>query len=315
MNTCAQKSQSHSDVVQSVKQFMETSTLGEYQMRLKMLFAFHCQMIHEDQSERQGTISTKRKNSLFCDESVFLRSWHLKTTVLQGSSWRRFGISINTTSNFFPMSKTGSKKLDNLLKSSWRYAIVQTVLWASPSLKKWPSFMHQWRITRYVLFASTGFCQNSKMERFQFLGSESGSGKNAQNSVQTRQRIRKGSQRLCAAFPDSGHQRLDNRRWWWCVGQIKHIRSQCGVLCGIRILEGNGIYGTSFVLQLFVSNCSKNESSFSESSLVSSFCSACTMNFPASSKAVIPFKLGYQHCSEGCENIANRPCSAGHTHS
>ena len=42
------------DVLTSLEKFMETSTVGEFSVRLKMLRACHCQMVHTEASEKQG---------------------------------------------------------------------------------------------------------------------------------------------------------------------------------------------------------------------------------------------------------------------
>ena len=42
--------------VQSLKQFMEKSSLGEYKSRLDLLLAFHLQLVHMQPSQKQGNI-------------------------------------------------------------------------------------------------------------------------------------------------------------------------------------------------------------------------------------------------------------------
>ena len=46
---------------------METANLGEYEMRLELLYAFHCQLVHVDQTDKQGELILKNDSSnLFC---------------------------------------------------------------------------------------------------------------------------------------------------------------------------------------------------------------------------------------------------------
>jgi len=42
------------DVVRSCEQFMETSTLGDFSIRLNMLLAYHCQLYHTNTTEKHG---------------------------------------------------------------------------------------------------------------------------------------------------------------------------------------------------------------------------------------------------------------------
>ena len=41
-------------MIKALQQFIEGSTLGEFDARLELLQAFHCQLTHMDQSEEQG---------------------------------------------------------------------------------------------------------------------------------------------------------------------------------------------------------------------------------------------------------------------
>ena len=49
-----QELQSDSDIINTFKQFMEQSSLGEYHARLDMLLAFHCQLVTMETSPKQG---------------------------------------------------------------------------------------------------------------------------------------------------------------------------------------------------------------------------------------------------------------------
>ena len=49
-----QKKQTPVEVIKALQQFIEGSTLGEFDARLELLQAFHCQVTHMDQSEEQG---------------------------------------------------------------------------------------------------------------------------------------------------------------------------------------------------------------------------------------------------------------------
>lgn len=37
-----------------LREFMEGSNLAEYEVRLDIIYAFHCQVVHLDPSERRG---------------------------------------------------------------------------------------------------------------------------------------------------------------------------------------------------------------------------------------------------------------------
>ncbi|RUS90710.1 hypothetical protein EGW08_001514, partial [Elysia chlorotica] len=43
-------------ILKALKTFMETSTLGEFSLRLRMLFAFHCQLLHAGKSPAQESL-------------------------------------------------------------------------------------------------------------------------------------------------------------------------------------------------------------------------------------------------------------------
>ena len=55
MDVDEQKKQTPAEVIKALQQFIEGSTLGEFDARLELLHAFHCQLTHMDQSEEQGT--------------------------------------------------------------------------------------------------------------------------------------------------------------------------------------------------------------------------------------------------------------------
>lgn len=49
------------DVVSTLTQFLESCPLGEFSVRLEMVYAFHCQLVHINPSEKQGTKSILSK--------------------------------------------------------------------------------------------------------------------------------------------------------------------------------------------------------------------------------------------------------------
>ncbi|XP_067673927.1 midasin-like [Haliotis asinina] len=44
------------DILKSLEQFLETSSLGEFHCRLQMVYTFHCQLTHMDKSPKQGVL-------------------------------------------------------------------------------------------------------------------------------------------------------------------------------------------------------------------------------------------------------------------
>ena len=48
------KVKSDADVIKTFKQFMEQSSLGEFNTRLDMLLSFHCQMVSMETSSKLG---------------------------------------------------------------------------------------------------------------------------------------------------------------------------------------------------------------------------------------------------------------------
>lgn len=41
-------------VIGVLRDFMERSDLGEYQVRLDIIYVYHCHLVHEDRSDRRG---------------------------------------------------------------------------------------------------------------------------------------------------------------------------------------------------------------------------------------------------------------------
>jgi midasin len=54
--TAKQTESSTEELVKTFQKFMEQSTLGEYEARLNILFAFHCHVVHMQQAVCRGEV-------------------------------------------------------------------------------------------------------------------------------------------------------------------------------------------------------------------------------------------------------------------
>lgn len=56
------ESVSSARVVNVLKDFMEKSNLAEFEVRLNIVFVYHCHLVHLERSERRGNYENQFKN-------------------------------------------------------------------------------------------------------------------------------------------------------------------------------------------------------------------------------------------------------------
>ena len=63
------------DLLKAFQQFMEQSNIGEFEMRLQLLFSFHCQLVNMDRTTEQGESSWILIQ--YCIVDLFLNDFYL----------------------------------------------------------------------------------------------------------------------------------------------------------------------------------------------------------------------------------------------